>query len=893
MRQALLITCLLLFAVLSVMVPQASAANWTQKWHFDSATSSPEAGYNFWYIYYPLSQPQGVTDRIKTANDLLPLCANVVNNGNGPANKPILEVFVPSGPNHGDITCPLCGGSPGIFPWFNGSITCLNGLNGTVIWRYSSPRIFVQTKFELADFDNDGDLEIFGQDFHGYFCLDAATGQYLWGQTRTPRTDKFSVFIRDPRVTVNGNPNPNYNQVFNYASMGMGPVTKRNYLGQTVATGPYSDGPCFGGCSAADMNNDGVPEIIEHTYGTTGGGSRLCYDLDLVVIWRDTSGGGGGNCPGIIDVNGDGWLDVLNTIGASQSSVSLGVLDGLASWNNRVGVGSGTAIYMAGKGPTTTGLSGHNMPAIHDIDNDGTIECFSRYGSDNSGCWDLTTWAQDPVWFDKMDQSWHFTIANVLENGNFADGTPKLEVLSNFANDKVYDYTGTQVCQTSGTGSNGATPQLVADIDGDNLNEVVTWGSNIFPVQGTPWNPSGSYSVWSNGWFVCWDTDAVSLNPLTTSEDVWGAGVFSQLYSARRLTCEISIDRPLWYPLQGTTNPTITVTAPNGGEVWQQGTQHYVTWSSVDIIGNINIDLIKGSSPSAPISVASNIADSHSFQWTISTITPATDYKIRISTTNGTILDFSNANFEITAQQQTPLTLTLTTSGAGTGTITANPAGPYYTGNTVSISATAQTGSTFAGFSGSLTGTTTPQTLTFDGNEAVNAAFALNNVPSITISSPNGGENWEAGTLHSITWTAVDIQGNVNLQYLEGTVTHEIGTALASAGTYPWTIPGSLNGTNYKVKIYQGTIVDFSNNDFTIFQATGEVNITCWRCLGNYTVSYDFSPGTVCGEGNAVYFPYNARPTCIGPNPEPGFEILFALAAIGVVLIILRRREHE
>jgi YD repeat-containing protein len=37
--------------------------------------------------------------------------------------------------------------------------------------------------------------------------------------------------------------------------------------------------------------------------------------------------------------------------------------------------------------------------------------------------------------------------------------------------------------------------------------------------------------------------------------------------------------------------------------------------------------------------------------------------------------------------------------------------------------------------------------------------------PSITITSPNGGENWGYGTIQNITWTSTGIVGNVNIEY--------------------------------------------------------------------------------------------------------------------------------
>jgi len=60
----------------------------------------------------------------------------------------------------------------------------------------------------------------------------------------------------------------------------------------------------------------------------------------------------------------------------------------------------------------------------------------------------------------------------------------------------------------------------------------------------------------------------------------------------------------------------------------------------------------------------------------------------------------------------------------------------------VSVSATANTGYTFTGFTGALTGTTTPQNLTMNGPKSVTANFAVSNQPpqavSVTPSSGSG-----------------------------------------------------------------------------------------------------------------------------------------------------------
>ena len=66
----------------------------------------------------------------------------------------------------------------------------------------------------------------------------------------------------------------------------------------------------------------------------------------------------------------------------------------------------------------------------------------------------------------------------------------------------------------------------------------------------------------------------------------------------------------------------------------------------------------------------------------------------------------------------------LTTSAGTGGAIT--PASAWYnSGSVVSVAATANSGYTFSGFSGSLTGTTTPQSLTMNAPKSVSAAFTV------------------------------------------------------------------------------------------------------------------------------------------------------------------------
>jgi len=91
---------------------------------------------------------------------------------------------------------------------------------------------------------------------------------------------------------------------------------------------------------------------------------------------------------------------------------------------------------------------------------------------------------------------------------------------------------------------------------------------------------------------------------------------------------------------------------------------------------------------------------------------------------------------------------------------------------------------------------------------------------SLTLTSPNGGENWLAGTVHNITWTTAGTVANVKIEYSTdgGTTGTTIVQSVANTGTYAWTVPGTLS-TNCLVGISSAadaTISDRSDAPFTI-----------------------------------------------------------------------------
>ncbi|MDP8267152.1 MAG: Ser-Thr-rich GPI-anchored membrane family protein [Candidatus Tenebribacter davisii] len=75
--------------------------------------------------------------------------------------------------------------------------------------------------------------------------------------------------------------------------------------------------------------------------------------------------------------------------------------------------------------------------------------------------------------------------------------------------------------------------------------------------------------------------------------------------------------------------------------------------------------------------------------------------------------------------------------------------------------------------------------------------------PTITTTAPNGGEDWDIGTNHNITWSSQYVS-NIDIDlYLLGTyVMTIVGNYPASSGSYPWYIPTSLApSSNYSIRI--------------------------------------------------------------------------------------------
>ena len=128
---------------------------------------------------------------------------------------------------------------------------------------------------------------------------------------------------------------------------------------------------------------------------------------------------------------------------------------------------------------------------------------------------------------------------------------------------------------------------------------------------------------------------------------------------------------------------------------------------------------------------------------------------------SGTTGAMDNVCYEVVAGEP-PVQYTLTTNTVGSGGITLSPSGGMYNeGTVVQLTATPAVGWEFSGWSGDLTGTTNPASITMDVNKNVTATFTqlppvtltVNTVGNGTVILNPAGGSYAVGTVVQLSAT--------------------------------------------------------------------------------------------------------------------------------------------
>ncbi|MEJ2196268.1 MAG: Ser-Thr-rich GPI-anchored membrane family protein [Ignavibacteriaceae bacterium] len=288
----------------------------------------------------------------------------------------------------------------------------------------------------------------------------------------------------------------------------------------------------------------------------------------------------------------------------------------------------------------------------------------------------------------------------------------------------------------------------------------------------------------------------------------------------------------------------VLVVAPNGGESWQAGSEHTISWSD-NITGNVRIELWKADifhfliDPSAP--------SNGNYNWTIDpTLQADNKYKIKIiSVEDTTVNDYSDDNFEIFAGS---ITIASPNDGeiwqAGElrsirwiDNINENVQIDLYKGGSLHSNIVASTNSdgnynwtipftleSGSDFSVKITSVNSSNTFDFS-----NKNFTIVG-KEITVTAPNGGESLTKGKTYFITWED-NLSGNIEILLYKGGILQDlVENSTPSDGSYTWQISSNLpSGSDYQIKIAsleESSIFDFSDAEFTISDVVSVENIS-------------------------------------------------------------------
>lgn len=290
--------------------------------------------------------------------------------------------------------------------------------------------------------------------------------------------------------------------------------------------------------------------------------------------------------------------------------------------------------------------------------------------------------------------------------------------------------------------------------------------------------------------------------------------------------------------------PTIRVTSPVGGEVLTKGTTFNITWKASNVPWTLNITLYKNNDYEGTI--ASDIDPGvTSYQWTVGntdygSAPEGSGYQVEVSLDRTNFSGRSSPYFAI----YYPPSLTITSPNGGEkwglndvkniswGVIKVSGTLKFtlWKDNLlvgVIADGVNPTDDTYAWPVGSyIGGKVSPGTgyqIKIEENGSAlsdmsDVPFEITPAHTIRVIYPNGGENFQVGTTHTITWTSTNVTHYLNIYlWRDGSEWTFIDSVDAETTSYQWFVDGEV-GEGYKIKIEESQTAysDMSDNWFTI-----------------------------------------------------------------------------
>ncbi len=283
---------------------------------------------------------------------------------------------------------------------------------------------------------------------------------------------------------------------------------------------------------------------------------------------------------------------------------------------------------------------------------------------------------------------------------------------------------------------------------------------------------------------------------------------------------------------------SLTLSAPNGGEVWPGGSLQNIIWSSAGTISAVKLEYSTNAGGSWTEIVAS-APNNGLFNWMVPSLN-SNNTLVRISDADdGDPSDVSNNVFTIDTQS-----LTLISPNGGESLGSGNLHKITWT-STGQISSVKLEYSTNAGSTWILIDSGAPNTGSYDWvvpaittssalvrisdaadgapADASNSVFSIT-ISTLTLTSPNGGESWFVGSNQTITWSETGGIENVKLEYStnNGASWTEIIHATPNDGSHPWSVPNSpTNQALLRISdASDGAPADISDAPFSIINST-------------------------------------------------------------------------